>query len=154
MILQLSPPLNLETPKGPGLAWLVIDYGIEHNIMWVVAINDTGEIWTFPNPQVRAEKNITMGRIIDDNNLSLSDNQKGLLKTLVRIEKLEDGQKEIAKMLADYFDDCDKDREDEMNEDNLIKTYFKGMEDLCKRIEYLEKEIKILKSKLDANIYT
>lgn len=62
MILQLNPPLPLTNPKGPGLAWALIDYGIEHNLMWVVAIDATGEIWTFGNPEVRAQKNITMGR--------------------------------------------------------------------------------------------
>lgn len=65
MIVQLNPPLELDTPKGKGLAWLVIDYGIEHNLLWVVAINETGEIWTFSNPEVRATKNITAGRISD-----------------------------------------------------------------------------------------
>ena len=62
MITQLNPPIPLNTPKGSGLAWVLIDYGPEHNLMWVVAIDDTGEIWTFGNPDVRAQKNITMGR--------------------------------------------------------------------------------------------
>lgn len=61
-ILQLDPPIPLDTPKGQGLAWLVIDMGAEHNLLWTVAIDETREIWTFANPQVRAQKNITMGR--------------------------------------------------------------------------------------------
>ena len=65
MILQLNPPIELETPKGKGLAWLVIDYGIEHNLMYTVAIHDTGEIWTFSNPEVRAIKNISIGRTFE-----------------------------------------------------------------------------------------
>jgi hypothetical protein len=64
MILQLSPSIPMSTPKGNGMAWLVIDYGEEHHLHWTVAIDGTGEIWTFPNPQVRALKNITIGRII------------------------------------------------------------------------------------------
>lgn len=63
MILQLDPPLPLVTPKGPGLAHLVIDYGVEAHLLWVVALNDGGECWTFPNPQVKFEFNPTMGRI-------------------------------------------------------------------------------------------
>jgi hypothetical protein len=63
-IIQLSPPIPMYTPKGEGLAWFMIDYGVEHNLMWVVAINDTGEIWTYDNPSVRAIKNISMGRIV------------------------------------------------------------------------------------------
>lgn len=66
-ILQLNPPIPLNTPKGPGLAWLVLDYGLEHNLMWTVAIDATGEIWTFSNPEVRAQKNITVGRVNDKN---------------------------------------------------------------------------------------
>lgn len=64
MIKQLNPPIPLRTPKGEGLAWMTIDYGAEHNLMWVVALDETGEIWTFSNPEVRATKNITMGRIV------------------------------------------------------------------------------------------
>jgi hypothetical protein len=63
-MIQLNPPIPLSTPKGPGVAWFVIDYGIEHNLQWVVAIDSTGEIWTFQNPEVRAQKNITQGRIL------------------------------------------------------------------------------------------
>jgi hypothetical protein len=66
MILQLSPSLPLQTPKGPGMAWMVQDYGEEHHLLWTVAIDATGEIWTFRNPEVRAQKNITMGRVFDD----------------------------------------------------------------------------------------
>jgi len=62
VILQLDPTIPLETPKGSSQAFLVIDYGSEHNLMWVCAVDATGEIWTFQNPEVRAQKNITMGR--------------------------------------------------------------------------------------------
>lgn len=64
MITQLNPPIPLSTPKGDGMALALIDYGSEFNLMWVTAIDETGEIWTFQNPQVRAQKNITMGRLI------------------------------------------------------------------------------------------
>lgn len=64
MIVQLNPSIPMLTPKGEGLAWLVTDYGIEHNLQWTVAINATGEIWNFSNQDVRATKNITMKRIV------------------------------------------------------------------------------------------
>lgn len=64
MMIQLNPPIPLLTPKGEGVAWFIIDYGIEHNLQWIVAIDSTGEIWTFQNPDVRAQKNITQGRIL------------------------------------------------------------------------------------------
>lgn len=64
-IVQLNPTIPVSTPKGNGLAWFLLDYSEEHHIMWIVAIDDTGEIWTFPNPEIRAIKNITMGRTLN-----------------------------------------------------------------------------------------
>lgn len=62
MIIQLNPTIPMICPMGEGYAIAVIDYSQEHNLMWVIAINDTGEIWTYSNPDVRMIKNITMGR--------------------------------------------------------------------------------------------
>lgn len=60
---QLDPPIPLEVlDKGKGLAIGMIDYGPEHNLIWVTAIDATGEIWCAPNPQVRMQANWTMGR--------------------------------------------------------------------------------------------
>jgi hypothetical protein len=60
---QLNPPLPLTVlDKGSGYAVAVIDYGQEHNLIWVTAINATGEIWCAPNPKVRMDANWTMGR--------------------------------------------------------------------------------------------
>ena len=60
---QLDPPIPLHVlSKGAGYAIAVIDYGQEHNLIWVTAISATGEIWCAPNPQVRMEGNWTMGR--------------------------------------------------------------------------------------------
>lgn len=65
MLLQLNPPIPLVTPKGAGLAHLVIDYGVEHDLCWVVFIDSTSECWTFRNQEVRAQNNITFGRTYD-----------------------------------------------------------------------------------------
>jgi hypothetical protein len=62
MILQLNPAIPVSTPKGKGLAHFLIDYGMESNLIWTVFIDETGEIWSFQNHEVRAQKNITMGR--------------------------------------------------------------------------------------------
>lgn len=62
MILQLNPPIPVKCPKGEGLAHALIDYGIEHHLYWVIFITETGECWTYANPQVRAVKNISYGR--------------------------------------------------------------------------------------------
>jgi hypothetical protein len=60
---QLEPavPVNVEG-KGHGYAFAVIDYGQEHNLIWVVALDASGEIWCSPNPKVRMLNNWTMGR--------------------------------------------------------------------------------------------
>lgn len=65
MILQLNPSLPLQTPKGPGRAILVIDYGEEHNLIFTVIIDETGEIWSFQGPEVKAQSNRTMNRLLD-----------------------------------------------------------------------------------------
>ncbi len=33
MMLQLNPPIPVETPKGRGVAQVLIDYGLEHNLI-------------------------------------------------------------------------------------------------------------------------
>ena len=60
---QLNPPIPLEViGRGKGQAIAVIDYGPEHNLIWVTAIDATGEIWCAPNPIVRMQANWTFGR--------------------------------------------------------------------------------------------
>jgi hypothetical protein len=62
-VLQLNPPIPMNTPKGEGFAHILIDYGPESDLYWTVLITATGEIWTYANRHVRASKNITLGRI-------------------------------------------------------------------------------------------
>jgi hypothetical protein len=52
----------MHTTKGSGLAFGLIDYGTEMNLIWVVALDETREIWCVPNQEVRMQKNWTMGR--------------------------------------------------------------------------------------------
>lgn len=60
---QLQSPIPLFVlGKGKGMAMAVIDYGPEHNLIWVTAIDDTGEIWCAPNSLVRMQANWTSGR--------------------------------------------------------------------------------------------
>lgn len=63
MITQLKPTIWLDTPIGRGLAHFLIDYGEEHDLLWVVFDDKTGEIWTWSNPQVRAVPNISLGAL-------------------------------------------------------------------------------------------
>jgi hypothetical protein len=62
VLVQLNPPLPLETAKGPGWAHFVIDYGPESALLWVVFMDRDGACWTVPNPEIRMVFNWTMGR--------------------------------------------------------------------------------------------
>ena len=62
MILQLDPTIPLITPKGPALAHFLVDYGPEHHWLWVCALDEGGECWTFQNPEIRFCANPSMGR--------------------------------------------------------------------------------------------
>ena len=63
MIKQLNPTIPMLTPKGEGYAHFLIDYGMEEHLLWVCFINETGECWTFINPQIRLTANETFGRL-------------------------------------------------------------------------------------------
>ncbi len=63
MFTQLNPTIPLHVlGKGDGYAIGMIDYGQEHNLIWVTALDESGEIWCAPNAKVRLGKNWTMGR--------------------------------------------------------------------------------------------
>jgi hypothetical protein len=63
VITQLNPMIPVHVlGRGDGYAMAIIDYGQEHNLIWVTAITASGEIWCAPNPSVRMAKNWTMGR--------------------------------------------------------------------------------------------
>lgn len=62
-LTQLNPTLPVEIDgKGKGLAFAVIDYSEEHHLLWIVALDDGGEIWAAPNPAVRMQANWSFGR--------------------------------------------------------------------------------------------
>jgi hypothetical protein len=61
MMMQLDPPLPVDTPRGPAYAHLVIDYSQEHYVLFVCFLCDTGECWVLPNRDVKLQQNLTMG---------------------------------------------------------------------------------------------
>jgi hypothetical protein len=69
MMIRIDPPLPLITPKGKALAHFLIDYGMEHDLLWVCFQYNTGECWTWKNSEIRADNNITMGRLNECKNL-------------------------------------------------------------------------------------
>jgi hypothetical protein len=61
MFTQLNPTIPVHVlGKGDGIG--MIDYGQEHNLIWVTALDESGELWCAPNHKVRLGKNWTMGR--------------------------------------------------------------------------------------------
>lgn len=65
-ILQLSPTIPLDTPKGPALAIFITWLSEEHHLLWTCIQDETGEVWTYENPKVRGTKSVTFGRIVDN----------------------------------------------------------------------------------------
>lgn len=61
MLTQLQTPIPLKTPKGKAWAVAIIDYGPQWDLQWVTFIHETGECWTFRNPEIRQESNYTFG---------------------------------------------------------------------------------------------
>lgn len=63
MFTQLNPPIPVSVEeKGNGYAIAVIDYGLDHHLLWVVALDADCTIWTAANPCVRVRSNWTAGR--------------------------------------------------------------------------------------------
>ena len=62
MIIQLNPPLPLITPKGKGWAYFLIDYGQEHDLLWIVFQDSTRECWSWLNKDIKIQQNITYNR--------------------------------------------------------------------------------------------
>ena len=61
MLTELRQVLYLDTPRGPAIAFAVIDYGAQADLIWVCFILESGECWSYPNPVIKLAKNITMG---------------------------------------------------------------------------------------------
>jgi hypothetical protein len=62
MITRIEPSIPVTTPKGKAVAIAWLDYGMEHDLMWVCFQDDTGECWTWENADIRARVNVTIGR--------------------------------------------------------------------------------------------
>ena len=60
-MMQLNPPLPVDTPRGPAYAHMVIDYSQEHYVLFVCFLQESGECWVLPNRDVKLQKNVTMG---------------------------------------------------------------------------------------------
>lgn len=53
--------VEVTTPKGKGIIWLVTDYGHETDTIYTIIL-DSGEIWQFTHKDIKVRSNITFGR--------------------------------------------------------------------------------------------
>ena len=61
-MIQLNPQIPVITPKGSGLAFFLIDRSQEHDLEWVVFLDNGGYCWIFRNSDIRIQKNLTFER--------------------------------------------------------------------------------------------
>ncbi len=65
MIIQLNPQIpvivsNKENEKGYAIGW--IDYSQEHNLLWIVSMDKSKEVWIVSNKEIRMQENWSLGR--------------------------------------------------------------------------------------------
>ena len=59
--------LEVQTPKGDGIVWYLIDYGHETDTIYTIIL-DNGEIWQYPAKSIKVKSNITFGREVKTDN--------------------------------------------------------------------------------------
>jgi hypothetical protein len=57
--------IDVTTPKGDGIIWLVTEYGTETDTIYTIIINQTGEMWQFCHRDIKVKSNVTFGRHIE-----------------------------------------------------------------------------------------
>lgn len=62
MIFEPTNRLEVSTPKGDGIVWLVTELGHETDTIYTIIINETGELWQFTPKDIIVKPNITFRR--------------------------------------------------------------------------------------------
>jgi hypothetical protein len=60
--VRVVPGAGWSGPTGTGMCLAWYKPHVEHNLIWLVAFDDTGQVWEVENPNIRATANITWGR--------------------------------------------------------------------------------------------
>ena len=63
--MQIHEPQNridVVTPKGDGVIWLVTEYGHETDTIYTIILND-GTIWQFTHKDILVKDNVTFNRV-------------------------------------------------------------------------------------------
>lgn len=62
MMFEPKNRIEVVTPKGDGIIWIITDYGHETDTIYTVIINESGEFWQFTHKDIKAKNNLTFGR--------------------------------------------------------------------------------------------
>mgnify|MGYP000016728452 FL=1 len=61
-IFEPKNRIDVITPSGEGIIWLVTDYGHETDTIYTIIINQTGEMWQYAHKDIIVKPNITFKR--------------------------------------------------------------------------------------------
>lgn len=64
MIHEPHNRIDVWTPQGDGVIWLVTEYGHETDTMYTIILNN-GEIWQFTHKDIRVKDNVTFNRVFN-----------------------------------------------------------------------------------------
>lgn len=62
IIYEPTNRVEVTTPKGNGIIWLVTDYGHETDTIYTVILDESKEIWQFVHKDILVRNNFTFGR--------------------------------------------------------------------------------------------
>jgi len=65
MIHEPHNRVDVTTPQGDGVIWLVTEYGHETDTMYTIILNN-GEIWQFTHKDIRVKDNVTFNRVFNE----------------------------------------------------------------------------------------
>jgi hypothetical protein len=61
-IYEPNNRIEVYTPKGKGIIWIITDYGHETDTIYTV-IQENGQLWQWTHKDIKVTQNITFGRI-------------------------------------------------------------------------------------------
>ena len=62
MIYEPRNRVDVTTPKGDGIIWLVTEFGHETDTIYTIIINATGELWQYTHRDIIVKPNLTYHR--------------------------------------------------------------------------------------------
>ncbi len=61
-IYEPNNRVEVTTPRGNGVIWLVTDYGHETDTIYTVILDESKEMWQFVHKDIIVRNNFTFGR--------------------------------------------------------------------------------------------